>query len=351
MATGKHTLTPEASFDSKHEDHITDVQWDYYARRLATASLDRTVKIFAVAGSQHVQEAVLTGHDGPVWECAWGHPQWGSIVASCSYDGTVLVFKEEDRGRWSVVHKWSSGDGGASVNGIEFAPSEHGALMLACASSDGYVTILVHHGAENGDVWTSHRFPASQLGCNAVSWGPAGAIGAKMESDDLEPLRLVTGSCDNKVKFWRAKPPDPSVGGLTALATQDASLHFIEEPSVNDGKLHTEWVRDVAWAPFAGIPASIAASCSEDKTVYIWERNHKDEPWTPKLVNTFEDPVWRVNWSVFGSILAVSSGDEYVSLWKEDVKKNWHQLGTGFDSPADADAAFKAAQDPPPASE
>ena len=42
-------------------------------------------------GDQHALQATLTGHDGPVWEVAWGHPQWGSTLASCGYDGQVIV--------------------------------------------------------------------------------------------------------------------------------------------------------------------------------------------------------------------------------------------------------------------
>jgi len=356
--------TSEVSFDSKHEDHITDLQWDFYARRLATASSDRTVKIFKVVddGASHEHQATLTGHDGPVWECAWAHPSWGSVVASCSYDGKVLIYREDDASkRWSLVHEWSSRDESpCSVNGIEFAPVEHGALMLACASSDGFVTILLHH-ADQQDLWTSHRFAASRLGCNAVSWGPAGAIGALLpgHQEDAssgamaiasEPLRLVTGSCDNKVKFWRATPPPAAEGGLSALASGDVDLTWTEEPAVNDGKLHTEWVRDVAWAPFAGVPAAVAASCSEDKAVYVWEKTRADEPWTPKLVHKFDEPVWRCSWSVFGTILAVSSGDSDVSMWKEDVKKSWHKLGPN-DPPAATPAPGGSGPPPPAASE
>ena len=53
--------------ETKHEDHIHDVAWDYYARKIATASSDRTVKVFAVDGDQSTLCATLTGHDGPAF--------------------------------------------------------------------------------------------------------------------------------------------------------------------------------------------------------------------------------------------------------------------------------------------
>ena len=49
MAAAAAPTRPEAAapqlLDTQHEDHIHDCQWDYYARRLATASSDRTVKV------------------------------------------------------------------------------------------------------------------------------------------------------------------------------------------------------------------------------------------------------------------------------------------------------------------
>ncbi len=44
--------TTLASFDSGHGDQVHDVQLDYYGKRIATASSDRGIKIFEVAGDQ-----------------------------------------------------------------------------------------------------------------------------------------------------------------------------------------------------------------------------------------------------------------------------------------------------------
>ena len=86
---------------------------------------------------------------------------------------------------------------------------------------------------------------------------------------------------------------------------------------------HNDWVRDVAWAPSTGMPCNTIASCSEDRTVYIWTQTELNGPWSRELLHTFEAPVWRVSWSVTGNVLAVSSGDHKVSLWKESLNKKW----------------------------
>ena len=86
---------------------------------------------------------------------------------------------------------------------------------------------------------------------------------------------------------------------------------------------HTDWVRDVAWSPSTIMAKSYIASCSQDKTVRIWT-NTPDHPgeWKATVLN-FEAVLWRVSWSLSGNVLAVSGGDNKVSLWKEDLNGEW----------------------------
>eukprot|EP00959_Pyramimonas_sp_CCMP1952_P078316 1637226-Pyramimonas_sp.AAC.1 len=73
---------------------IHDAQLDYYGKRLATCSSDRTIKIFNVAGDAHVHLADLIGHEGPVWQIGWAHPKFGHVLASASFDRRVIIWKE-----------------------------------------------------------------------------------------------------------------------------------------------------------------------------------------------------------------------------------------------------------------
>ena len=141
------------------------VELDYYAKRLATCSSDRTVRVYDMSGPQPQFLVELTGHEGPVWQVAWAHPKFGVILATCCYDGRVILFREEPANNWQQLFVHSER---ASVNSIAWAPHEHG-LCLACASSSGNVSILEHTAA--GWAVTS-SFTASDLGCNSVSWAP-----------------------------------------------------------------------------------------------------------------------------------------------------------------------------------
>lgn len=63
----------------------------------------------------------------------------------------------------------------------------------------------------------------------------------------------------------------------------------------------------------------------------IWSQNAPGQPWKKQLLKNepFPDAVWRVSWSLSGGILAVSSGDNKVTLWREGLKGEWdnvHQI-------------------------
>ncbi|MCJ1273649.1 GTPase-activating protein S13 [Puttea exsequens] len=290
--------------NSGHDDMIHDAVLDYYGRRLATCSSDKTIKIFEVEGESHRLTETLRGHEGAVWCVAWAHPKYGSILASSSYDGSVKVWRENPPStpsstHWNVVANFTVHN--ASVNIVSWAPHESGCL-LACASSDGYVSVLEF---QEGN-WTHKLFPAHGAGVNAVSWAPSIVPGSLVRREPAPGgvRRFVTGGSDNKVKIW------------------DFNQQKQEYEATVELEGHTDWVRDVAWAPTV-LQKSYIASASQDKTVRIWTSDpaHPNE-WKATILN-FDAVLWRVSWSLSGNVLAVSGGDNRVSLWKENLKGEW----------------------------
>lgn len=289
--------------DTAHHDMVHDAQTDFYGTRLATCSSDKSVKVYDIKNGTQKLLALLTGHEGPVWQVAWAHPLFGSLLASCSYDRTVCLWADRGahgRPDWHRVHHYRDHD--SSVNSICWAPHEFG-LMLACASSDGAVSVL----SSTGDgVWVAKKIAnAHTIGCNAVSWAPAQGSGQGGEPGVWVGLRqFATGGCDNLVKIWQL---------------QDGAEDWQEAHQL---EAHSDWVRDVAWSPAAGQPSRIA-SCSQDCRVIIWTCNLSSGSWQPLLLGTFDDVVWLISWSLTGSVLAVSGGDNNVTLWKESRDGSW----------------------------
>ena len=95
------------SFDTGHADLVHDVAFDFYGKRVATCSSDRLIKVYEASegGETDAASAVtIKGHEGPVFQVAWAHPQFGTLLASCGYDRRVLVFREAAPGSWVQVY-------------------------------------------------------------------------------------------------------------------------------------------------------------------------------------------------------------------------------------------------------
>ncbi len=61
------------------------------------------MQVFDTAGEQTVELSQLFGHDGPVWQVTWAHPKFGSLLASCSLDHKIIVWKETQESQWVQV--------------------------------------------------------------------------------------------------------------------------------------------------------------------------------------------------------------------------------------------------------
>jgi protein transport protein SEC13 len=90
---------------------------------------------------------------------------------------------------------------------------------------------------------------------------------------------------------------------------------------------HSDWVRDVKWAPNVGLSSQTIASCSQDKTCILWVQQAGSTKWEKKLLKAekFPEALWRVSWSLAGNLLAVSGGDNKVYLFKQKLDGSWEQ--------------------------
>lgn len=341
------------AFDSQHEDMIHDAQLDYYSRKLATCSSDGTIKVFdvlsavgnaspdTVSGGQNLAPQIptnaspictITSHTGPVWRIGWSHPKFGSLLASCSYDGTVLIHREGNSNQYSKVYTYASKNN-SPILSLSWAPMEYG-VVLAAASADGQIHII---NPNQGELNASF-LNVSSLGATSVSWAPADHLGHfKQEGNDNPQTvkRLVTGSCDNVVRIYKCQT---SSGGSASQNQSSANTTWEMEIEFKE---HNDWVRDVAWAPSTGMPFNMIASASDDGTVVIYTQDELSEDpqvdtWKKyritnpggTTVNDSQPPVCSVSWSLTGNILAISTADQRVTLWKQGLTDTeWIQVG------------------------
>jgi len=298
------------SVDTTHEDQIHDCQFDFYGTRLATASSDKSIKVFEVHNDKTNFLSEIRQHDGPVWQVSWAHPKYGALLASASFDTKLKINREGNDGQWSPIFTYEGHR--SSVNTVQFAPAEFG-LVLACGSTDGDVSILTGD-PQNPGHWDHVKFPAHKGGVNSISWAPCSYMGSlcceptSADSSRALKKRIVTAGCDNLIKIWE----------------EDEHGNWVSATPKGKEMAHNDWVRDVAWAPSTGLDRQIIASCDHDGEARVWIKNPNSFEWDSKLLKKFDFPLWHVSWSVTGNILAVSGDDNHVSLWRESPDRSWN---------------------------
>jgi len=284
--------------ETDHADIIHDAQLDYYGTLLATASSDRTVKIFTVRdGKQCDNIQTLAKHAGPVWCVRWIHPSFPpNKLVTCGYDRQIIVWRETGS-QW--VPSYESEIHQSSVNSIDVSPVSYG-LMIVAGSSDGHVS--VHTFVKNSSKFVCKHTKAHTGGCNSVSWCKSANLA------EWEKPTFASAGCDNNIIIWSVDPQSES--GFTKIQTLSQ---------------HTDWVREVAWAPSpAQASVAVVASCSEDNNVIIW--TYRRGEWQKADEISFNKRVWSCSWSIMGNILAVAQGEDEVQLFKEHHDGKWTQV-------------------------
>lgn len=160
---------------------------------------------FGVSHGYSSTATLIFGHHLLNPHASQAHPKFGTILASSSYDGRVLIWRStptnSSSNSPSTFQKvFESTLHTASVNLLSWAPHECGCL-LACASSDGSISVLEfqnnawEHVILNG---------AHGLGVNSVSWAPSARPGSLVSTnpDKAATRRFASGGSDGLIKIW-----------------------------------------------------------------------------------------------------------------------------------------------------
>ncbi len=249
--TGRELLTL-----SGHQKAVLSVAWSPDSNDLATASADQKVKVWDTGTGQEL--LTLSGHEGAVFSVAWSPD--GSKLATASSDQTAKVW-DARTGRDLLT---LSGHRGL-VRSIAWSPDGN---KLATASDDGTVKLWDAERGHELITFGSHQRPIL-----SVAWSPDGS-------------RLAT-SDGKATKVWEAK----TGGELLSLSG------------------HQDRVLSIAWSP----DGSKLATASYDKTTKVWDVQTGDELLT---LRGHQAAVLGVTWSPDGRKLATASYDKTAKVWR-----------------------------------
>ena len=143
-----------------HEREVTAARFDPSETRVATASVDRSARIFRVSDGKLLRTLggrSQTGHAGPVWSVRWSDD--GRFVVTAGHDRTVRVWDAAD----GTLVKVLDGLRGPASNAL-FA---NGDRWVVAASSDGFVRIWDTETWRPLAVMRRHDAPINALAVSA----------------------------------------------------------------------------------------------------------------------------------------------------------------------------------------
>ncbi|MEH2259136.1 nSTAND1 domain-containing NTPase [Nostoc sp.] len=246
-----------------HSSEVNNVAYSPNGQQLASASRDKTIKIWDVSSGQLLK--TLTGHSSYVFSVAYS-PN-GQQLASASRDKTIKIWDISSGQLLKTLTGHSS-----YVYSIAYSPNgQH----LASTSADKTIKIWDVSSGQLLKTLTGHSGTVRN-----VAYSPNGQ-------------QLASASHDKTIKIW-----DVSSGQLLKTLTSHSSEVISVAYSTNGQQL---------------------ASASFDKTIKIWDVSSGQ---LLKTLTGYSDTVFGVAYSPNGQQLASASSDNTIKIW--DVSSGQH---------------------------
>ncbi|MGC9540144.1 AAA family ATPase [Streptomyces sp. UG1] len=255
-------------------------------RLLATASYDRTVRLWDVADRERPKPLgkPLTGHKS--WVSSAVFSPDGRTLASASDDGTIRLWDVTDPSRPRPLAAPLTGHEG-TIYLVAFSPDGR---TLASVSEDR--TVRLWDVADPTRPKALATLTGAEAAVRSVAFSPDGDT-------------LAAGGDDETIRLWSVAEPDrpKRLGTLTG---------------------HTALVHSVAFSP----DGRTLASGSSDDTIRLWDvtdPRHGTQLGSPLTGHT--GPIWSVAFNPAGTMLAAASADSTASLWNVSDRAYPSQVG------------------------
>ncbi|MCP6760896.1 MAG: CHAT domain-containing protein [Fischerella sp. CENA71] len=286
-----------------HRGLVASVSFSPDSQTIATASFDKTIKLWNLQGQEL---KTIEGHKGWVYSVSFSPD--GKMIASASKDGTVRLWNRDGKllqPPFKVPAPADKSDGG--LNTVIFSSD---ARTIAASSWDKTVRLWSLKDRQE-KILRGH-----QDAVNSVSFSPDGKM-------------LVTGSRDQTIKLWSLEGKELKT--LKGHTDEVSSVNFSPDGqtivsagfdktvrlwNLNAEELkpsltgHNGQVNQVVFSP----DGKTIASAGFDKTAKFWTFNRQEL----QRLNGHKDNVWGVAFSPDGKTIATASQDGTVKLWNRN---------------------------------
>lgn len=259
---------------TKHTSRVTTVAWSARGTRIASASYDKTVRIWDAMDGNNV--LTYHGHWDRVLTVAWSPD--GNLLASAGNDGTVQIWNPQTG---SLVLTYRAHN--QPVLALSWSPD---GKRIVSASEDRKV--LIWETITGQTLHIRHDHSAKVL---ALDWS-------------LDGRYIASSGEDKLVQVWNMQPEK----------TNFFTAWLVHSRGQFTYRGHFGRVNAIAWSPNGQRIATVGS----DKTLQVWEAM------TGKKYFIHRNPsatITCVAWSYDGRFLATGANDKLVQVW-DTVTRN-----------------------------
>ena len=117
---------------SDHREFISDTAFDYYGKRLVSASADGYLRIWNLINGEWKPQMEIKAYSSLISRVAWAHPVFGQLFAACLHNDTIAIYQEivgdDKKKTWTLKCSFSTPS--PSPLDISFCPHFYGLNLV-----------------------------------------------------------------------------------------------------------------------------------------------------------------------------------------------------------------------------